>query len=107
MIIINLLRVLFTITCWVQTYPYSKEWDVLLNKLLKEYEFKNIDYHTADLGKVRIWIANHPYASFHPYINYTNYAIRPKRITMLKAYNKLNQARMNLIEKELLNIIGD
>ncbi len=83
----GLTRVLCTPTCWLQNSTYSAEWDRKLNQLMKGHRFKTLDAHRARLGPVVVWIANHPYASFTPENRHVE--IRPRRITILRAYDKL------------------
>lgn len=78
-------RVLFTPSCWVQNESYNASWDAALNQLMKEHKFTNASIYEANLGTNRIWITNHPYASFVCPITKS----RPKRITILSAMDKL------------------
>ena len=88
---LGFLRVLFTPACWVAHKKYSADWDMELNVLLANYKFKYTDEFTASLGGTEIWISNHPYASFSKWERDvdTNSKPRPKRITMLRAMDKL------------------
>ena len=80
-------KVLLTPGCWLQNYPYSKEWDKILTDLMKYYSFKlDFDCHTAVLGDRTIWISNHPYASF---TSYYGLRVRPSRRTIFKAREAL------------------
>lgn len=81
--------VLFTPSCWIQLHFYSKVWDVKLNSLMKDHNFREFGRYTAKLGDYTIWISNHPYGSFHPEFDYC----RPSRATMLKAQAKLEADR--------------
>ena len=81
----NLIRVLLHPSCWLQLYQYSHIWDGILNQAIDKYKFTNPDKYHVSLGPMRIWIANHPNASFCCPI--TN--LRPKRSTILKAMDKL------------------
>jgi hypothetical protein len=94
----DLLRVLFTPSCWMQNEPYSEQWDIKLNKLMECYSFTDVTKHTAKLGNFNLWIENYPYASFvpYPFIN-----VRPRRITVLKAHDKL--VFEQLLERERSN----
>ena len=79
------LSVLATPGCWLQLYPFSKDWDRWLNKKMESEDFSDITKFTAKLGGVEIWVANHPYASLRPY----KLEIRPSRATILRAHRKL------------------
>lgn len=68
---------------WLQNEQYSAIWDEQLKKLLATHKFKNYDRYNASLGGLRIWVSNHPYASF------TFKHVRPKRTTILKAHRQL------------------
>ena len=81
------LRVLFTPSCWPTVGPYSKEWDNILNELLKTEKFRRRNEFTATLGPYVLWIQNMPYACFHIYQDGFKGPI-PKRITMLRARDK-------------------
>lgn len=80
------LKVLFTPSCWLQNYLYSSNWDKLLNELMETHTFTNVTEYTANLGNVRVWIENYPYAAFTPD---RSIKVRPSRRTILKAYDKL------------------
>ena len=89
--IINNAKFLFMPHYWILNNSYSYIWDMKLNILLKKSKFTNIIRYTAYLGKTKIWIANHPYASFTPYHpNTTNYG-RPSRHTIHNAKKQLKQ----------------
>jgi len=79
------IRVLFTPSVWLQINPYSEKWDHELMARLHYMRFERCDEYTAYLGDREIWIANHPYASFSP----RTPIVRPRRITILKAHDKL------------------
>lgn len=82
------LRVLFTPGCWFQQDRYSALWDKKLNELMGKYQFTDIGKYKATLGPANdIWIANHPYASF------TYRRRRPRRITILRAMDKVTVDR--------------
>lgn len=83
------LQFIFRPSYWCMLYPYSKEWDRKLNKLLDEERFKEISFCTAVLGTQKIWIANHPYASFTPYGIYDRIEVRSSRLTIKRARKKL------------------
>lgn len=73
---------------WFQNNPYNKEWDQILNQLLDEEQFVRLDNYTAKLGKIVVWVENHPYASFSPWFP-SLLDIRPSRRTIAKAYRLL------------------
>lgn len=89
----GLLRVLFTPSCWIQGGRYSSEWNQLLISLMSKHKFEGRKEHIATLGPTDIWVSNHPYCSFRPY-KYNNGVLCgpvPKRITALRAMDKLDQ----------------
>lgn len=87
--LLGILRVIFTPSCWTQNGKYNKRWDKLLNELMEKNKFVLRTDHTAWLGTYCIWISNHPYASMQPYIPNTLTSFRPRRITILRAHDKL------------------
>lgn len=88
-----MMRVILTPSCWSQNYTYSEAWDKKLNALMDEHDFTEITEHTAQIGEVCVWVANHPYASFTPYGNMPS--VRPKRTTILRAWDKLVSDMVN------------
>lgn len=83
-----LIRVLTTPSCWLQNNSYSRQWDRRLNELMAKHKFVRVSKHTARLGDLLIWVANHPYASFSPYGEHEQ-DIRPRRVTIFRAHDKL------------------
>lgn len=83
----DFIRVLFTPSCWIQNYQYNDAWDKKLNALMKNNNFIRTSFETATIGDTRVWIENHPYASFSP--DSCGIHIRPSRATILKAFDKL------------------
>lgn len=84
------LRVLTNPSCWTQSDPYSEEWDEELNKAMESHTFEYTDEFVARIGDLRVWISNHPYASFTPYSGGSFFTeVRPKRYTILAAMDKL------------------
>jgi len=81
------LKALATPHCWLQNEHYSSVWNRELQELLGRHYFLNIEKHTATLGGVEIWTANHPYASFRPYGKLPD--VRPSRRVILYACDKL------------------
>lgn len=78
---------------WSMNYSFNKGHDILLNKLLDKYEFKEISQYTAKLGNYTIWISNYPYA-----VGIDNlYRVgRPSRYTIYKMNKHLEKAIANL-----------
>lgn len=95
----DILRVLFTPSCWIQCNLYSKQWDRLLLELMQCHKFKHVGSCYATLGPITLWIANHPCGSFRSKC----FSARPKRATILKAYDRLMQDTFEeaLLRKEL------
>lgn len=84
----GVLRVLFTPSCWIQVSRYSKSWDKELNDLMETHKFEKFDGFIARIESRKVWVANHPYSSFDIY-TVKPLDVRPKRITILRAYDKL------------------
>lgn len=91
------LRFIFIPWWWIMNHPYSCYWDQMFNKLMDEYDFTNTGKYTAKLGVWEIWIANYPYATFHPY----GMDIRPSRSTIKRARKKYKKD----IEKQMKEAI--
>lgn len=51
---------------WMQLYPTCRNWDALLNEAL-DHGITSLGPHTADIGGVKVWVANWPYAYGSPY----------------------------------------
>lgn len=66
---------------WIMNKSYSPNLDRELNELMRTNLFEYIDQCEAKIGNKRIWIANHPYASF----TNINCDGRPSRLTILRA----------------------
>ena len=70
---------------------YSAEWDRRLNDLIDQHgRTAKVDYYTATLGSVEVWIANELYAFGHEGLNgrrrgYKKYD-RPSLRTMHRLY---------------------
>ena len=62
---------IFTASYWIQLYddyPYSKSFDKWCRESLdKGCKFTNITEYTAMFNGKKLWIVNHPCASFHLY----------------------------------------
>lgn len=94
-------RVLMTPSCWIQVNPYSAVWDRKLKEALRQHKFRAAFYlddepkyaafanrkdeYSVWLGPYRLWLANHPYASF----GLSFKGPRPSRITILEAYDRM------------------
>lgn len=77
---------------WVSIYPYNKQVDKILLKLLEEGTcFTNITTYTAKFGPYTLWIENHPAASFSIYSSSTasKVSVLPSRYTRKKLMDKL------------------
>lgn len=70
---------------WVRNYAACKHWDEALNRLMDTHTFTDYDGYSASLGRCRIWVENHPYASFHK----RDMCALPFRITSDRALAKL------------------
>ncbi len=73
---------------WLMNEPFSESWDEVLNKLLEKYAFEPCCERTVKLNGIRIWVANHPFASMTPY-GQTMPSFRPKRRTIARAFRKM------------------
>jgi hypothetical protein len=98
------LTVLFSPSYWMVNNTYSEAWDKKLNELLDKYEFEDTDSYTTTLGGVELWIANHPFSSFHPYGKH-RLDVRPKRTTLIRAWKKFEAHQINFME-EKINRLG-
>lgn len=73
---------------WLMNNPYSAAWDKQLRALMQEHKFENIEFATAKLGPVTVWVANYPYSAFTPWLP-VKLQVRPSRATILLAQQKL------------------
>ena len=91
---------------WVMNDPYNEKWDMKLNELMRKYIFKNKDNHEAKIGNAKVWIANHPYASFtcRDFPNKYFYG-RPSRMTIYRARKKLMFETFENHKKNTIKII--
>lgn len=87
---IKSLQFIFKPSYWVLNHDYNAMWDITLNHLLDKYNFTMIDEFTAKLGDTIIWVRNQPYATMRPYSSNWIIPIRPSRLTIKRAINKLN-----------------
>ena len=82
------IRVLLTPSCWIQIQPYAEAWDRKLSELMAKERFQPLDEYTAKIGPFTVWIGNHPYSSMTLYKG-PGYELRPSRITVLRAHDKM------------------
>ena len=93
----TILRILTTPSCWIRNHKTDLIWDMKLNQLLDKYDFADIEEHTARLGDQKVWIKNHPFASFSPYNRpYGPLHVLPKRETVFRAHDKLVRQMVNV-----------
>lgn len=85
-----LFRILTTPSCWIRNYAYSHAWDIELNALLDKHQFIPVTPCVAELGPYKIWIENHPYASFQQYLP-NAIKMLPSRATVFRAMDKLEE----------------
>lgn len=74
---------------WVMIHAYSAEYDAALLALMEKHRFRDLRSHTVMLGEHELWIANHPYASFKPYVGWNGINVRPSRKTILLAHDRM------------------
>ena len=73
------IKYLFKPKFWRMEYPYSRQWDDKLNEMLdKENNVRVINEFRADVGGIKVWIGNYPYAYGNPEL----VDIRPSRATI-------------------------
>ena len=89
------IQFVFRPTYWLMNYSYSKEWDKELNTLMDEHFFTDFQNCTAKLGDTKIWVENHPYASFTKFTLENGYHYRPSRLTLLRAKRHLKFSIQN------------
>ena len=87
------IQFVFRPTYWLMNYSYSKEWDKELNTLMDEHFFTNFQTYTTKLGDRKIWVENHPYASFTKVT--LGPTVRPSRLTIVRAKRHLKFSREN------------
>ena len=96
------LQFIFKPSYWLIQNDYSADWDRILNNLLDNHRFTEIDRFTAKLGNRTVWMANHPYASFTPYRSIQEILdgkpklpeVRPSRLTIQRAYRQFTEDRL-------------
>ena len=112
---------------WLMNHDYCEKWDAELRQLMKQHDFKqltekigHIKYickYEAKLGDRKIWVENHPYASFcDRTITDFHYRKRkrPSRQTIYLAKKKLEEDKKKidwddntqLRRERVLNILG-
>jgi hypothetical protein len=72
---------------WLMLYPYSAEWDRILNRLMDTEEFYDVGRFTACIGKYQVWIENYPYGAFTPHS--IDLEVRPSRMTIIRTNRKI------------------
>jgi len=90
--VVSLLFIFFHPSYWLMNNPYSREWDHELVRLMNNLKFTEINAYHATIGDKKVWIANHPYASFtfSQNINPFEHTVsRPSRWTIYIARKKL------------------
>lgn len=93
----TIIRILATPSCWIRNHKVDLVWDMKLNQLLDKYDFTDITEHTVTLGSTRVWIKNHPYASFSPYSPAAGtVSVLPTRETAFRAHDKLVHQMVNV-----------
>lgn len=94
----KLKNILFTIchpSYWIMGYEYSELWDTMLRKRAEGHYFTPEEddvyiSYTVKLGSLRLWVANHPFASFTlPRLGVCN--TRPSRLTIYELHKKMTK----------------
>lgn len=85
------LQFIFKPSYWLMNDDYSKELDLIINKLLDDNDFIITSKYVAKLGKFNIWIGNRPYACM--VFDSESYfrGKRPSRLTIKRGLKKLEQ----------------
>jgi hypothetical protein len=92
---------------WQMNHEYCEKWDAELRQLMKEHDFKqltenygkikHICSYQVKLGDRKIWVENHPYASFcdrsHTELGKKK---RPSRQTIYLAKKKLEEDKKKI-----------
>ena len=71
---------------WLMNHTYSKEWEDVLMREVDLHGFVMVDRFEAKVGKLRVWIENHPYASFY---QKNGIQVRPSRFNIKKLHDRL------------------
>lgn len=87
----DILYIIFHASFWEMNYKYSASWDYELNELMRKERFVLTGSCKAKIGNRIVWIASHPFASFHPYDNKSLQDARPSRTTIRRAREKLER----------------
>lgn len=93
------LYILFSPSYWIQIHTYSKQYDKKLNELLKKYDFEDSCNYYSKLGKLEVWIKNHPYGSYS--IKVDGRFLRPSRMTIAKAHKKRIEQKNKKLTKKI------
>ncbi len=101
------IQFLFMPNYWVALGEVDHDWDERFNALMDLYEFQPIEKpfskYFAKIGNTIVWIKNHPYKSFEeghftegglPNVRLSG-GLRPTRLTVKRAYKKLQQDKKN------------
>ena len=129
--ILENIKFIFMPDYWIMNNDYCEKWDAEIRRLMKEHDFKeavdnygrikHICKYEAKLGDRKIWVENHPYASFCDRSLATELRelrtrkrVRPSRQTIYLAKKKLEEDKKKidwdddkqLRRKRVLNILG-
>lgn len=89
---------IFSPTFWIVDGQFSRDYDNWLLDQIKTGKFAEMGTHTAKIGGVTLWVANHPFSSFGVY-KYGDSPIlkslRCSRLTKMLAYRKLIKDALN------------
>lgn len=73
---------LFAVSYWIQRKKYNKVYDDWCKDQLKDgITFTDLTEYTVKMNGVKVWIANHPFASFRTYDNPRLTEMHPSRYT--------------------------
>lgn len=98
----NLLFI-FMPSYWLMMVPYNKEWDTQMKIWLEQdVEMKILTDCRMSINGKEIWIANHPYNSFCPYM----LDFRPSRLTIKRWAKKVKELKHEFKYRELRNFIN-
>lgn len=112
------IQFLFMPKYWTMLGYYDKHLDKWLSDAIKLNRFKILSQFEAEIGGKIFWIENYPYGSFtlseKSFFDRTdpNEKARPSRLTIKRAWEKLQKEKLGLSEqypqdKELLRGITD
>lgn len=91
------LRFIFKPSYWFMNNRYDKSVDEMVNYLIDNYDFTEVNRFSAVIGGVKLWTGNIPYSCMHLYESDGDDTFRPSRLTIEKAINKMNADRCRLI----------